>query len=283
MFGELNQVQINVLIASIIGDGELTKLYKGSRRKNSSYREHYGEKQKEYREWKAQIMNNLFYITPKSQTLRSASNPIFTILLKEFYKDNRNKNIPHSFLKHCTLPYFLAILYMYDGTLSISHRINHLKQKVYITPHIYLYLQNYTPDDLTQLSAHIEKTFNIPLHLASRTDGHGFILRTTSVKEAFAYLETIKEVSKDCPTMYYKTNWDFRLKTEKEKWKEKHPNYDLVVTSSERFRKYTLEETENLIRFKRYGITDQTIADLLGRSYWSVVYKLREMRKMNLL
>jgi hypothetical protein len=69
LFQSLNDIQINVLIASIIGDGELTKLYKGSRRKNSSYREHYGVKQKEYREWKMEIMNGLFYITPKSNSL----------------------------------------------------------------------------------------------------------------------------------------------------------------------------------------------------------------------
>lgn len=76
MFANLNEVQTNVLIASIIGDGELTKLYKGSRRKNSSYREHYGKNQKAYREWKADLMGGLFYITAQSQTLRSGSNPL---------------------------------------------------------------------------------------------------------------------------------------------------------------------------------------------------------------
>lgn len=39
---KLSSVQQNVLIASIAGDGEITNLYKGSRRRNNSYGEHYG-------------------------------------------------------------------------------------------------------------------------------------------------------------------------------------------------------------------------------------------------
>ncbi len=45
-FNKLSLIQQNILVASILGDGEITKLYKGSRRKNNSYREHYGTKQK---------------------------------------------------------------------------------------------------------------------------------------------------------------------------------------------------------------------------------------------
>ncbi|MFD1852090.1 hypothetical protein [Oceanobacillus bengalensis] len=71
MFDKLTPVQINTLAASIIGDGEITKIYPNSRRKNNSYREHYGIEQMKYRKWKAQIMEGLFYITPKSNTFRS--------------------------------------------------------------------------------------------------------------------------------------------------------------------------------------------------------------------
>ncbi|WML56317.1 hypothetical protein [Neobacillus sp. PS2-9] len=144
LFQSLNDIQINVLIASIIGDGELTKLYKGSRRKNSSYREHYGVKQKEYREWKMEIMNGLFYITPKSNSLRSASSPLFTNLLELFYNNNENKKIPSSILPFCNLPHFLAVLYMDDGSLSISTNINHNNKKFILHP-ISIYIYRTTP------------------------------------------------------------------------------------------------------------------------------------------
>ncbi|ANU14801.1 hypothetical protein BBI08_13495 [Planococcus halocryophilus] len=45
----LNSNEQNVLIASILGDGEITKRYPGSRRKNNSYREHFSIQQLEYR------------------------------------------------------------------------------------------------------------------------------------------------------------------------------------------------------------------------------------------
>lgn len=61
-FLQLTPVQQNVLIASIIGDGEITKLYKNSRRKNHSYREHFGIDQEEYRRWKVSFFNDLLYI-----------------------------------------------------------------------------------------------------------------------------------------------------------------------------------------------------------------------------
>ena len=283
MFNNLNDTQINLLIASIIGDGELTKLYKGSRRKNSSYREHYGEKQKEYREWKLALMDRLFYLTPKSNTLRSASAPVFTNLLKLFYNSIGKKIIPPSILPNCTLPLFLAVLHMDDGSLSITHRINHRNKTIYLTPQIYLYLQNYTSEDLTLLKNHIKNVFDIDLQLASRRDGYGHILRTTSVSQTFTFLSIIKEVSQSCPSMFYKTNWNYRLKLEIDKWKNSYPNYQLIVTSSERWKNYSDEETQKLISLKESGITDKEIAKSLGRTYWSVVYKLRELRKLNLL
>ncbi len=69
----LDEVQFNILVASIIGDGEITKIYPNSRRINNSYREHYGTEQKNYRLWKQTFLPDLLYITPKSNTLRSKS------------------------------------------------------------------------------------------------------------------------------------------------------------------------------------------------------------------
>ena len=281
--GSLNKVQVNVLLASIMGDGELTKLYKGSRRKNSSYREHFGESQKEYREWKAQLMEGLFYITPKSNSLRSSSSPFFTNLFHKFYDKNGSKTVPISLLPYCNSPYFTAVLYMDDGSLSITYRINHKNKKIYLTPQIYLYLQNYTLEDLTILNNHFKNCFHINLHLAKRNDGHGYILRTTSVNETFEFLDLIKEISLGCPSMYYKTNWNFRIEIEKEKWRKKYPYYELIISSSDRWKNYSAKEIEQIILLKRSGESDKNIANKLGRSYWSIVYKIRELRKMDLL
>lgn len=35
------------------------------------------------------------------------------------------------------------------------------------------------------------------------------------------------------------------------------------------------------MQMKKDGATNQMIADRLGRSYWSVVYKIRELKIMN--
>ncbi|WP_010648055.1 LAGLIDADG DNA endonuclease [Oceanobacillus massiliensis] len=165
---DLEPVQRNILIASILGDGEITKIYKNSRRKNNSYREHYGIQQLEYRKWKEGYMNGLFYLTSKSSTLRSKSSPLFTELYPLFYSTDGKKQIPAKLLEHCTLPHFLAILYMDDGSLCITPRINPHKKRIYLTPHIYLYLQNYHLEDLHILNTHISTTFNITLKIGKK-------------------------------------------------------------------------------------------------------------------
>lgn len=279
----LNEVQFNVLVASIIGDGEITKIYPNSRRVNNSYREHYGKNQKDYRMWKQTFLPELLYITPKSNTLRSKSCKLFTKWYPMFYDQYGNKQIPHDLVKHCTLQHFLAILYMDDGSLVLTKQINHQKKIIYLTPHIYLYLQNYKPDDLDKLQQHIKITFNITLKKGRRNDGFGYILRTTSVKETFNFLNQIKDITKSCPSMYYKTNWDYRLIQEIEKYKLQFPNYKLLVSSSNRSKAYSIEEINIIIQLKRQKFTDQFIADSIGRSYWSVVYKLSELRRDGIL
>ncbi|WP_245863998.1 hypothetical protein [Fredinandcohnia onubensis] len=126
-FYNLTAIQQNVLIGSIIGDGEIVKLYKGTRSKNNSYREHFGIKQLDYRKWKMSFVPDLLYITSKSNTLRSKSLPLFTELYPHFYNPAGEKVISVELLSKCTLLHFSAINYMDDGTLSITSRINHKK------------------------------------------------------------------------------------------------------------------------------------------------------------
>jgi hypothetical protein len=277
-FLQLTPIQQNVLIASIIGDGEITKTYKNSRRKNNSYREHFGIDQEEYRKWKVSFFKDLLYITRKSQCVRSSSLQLFTKLYPHFYHEDGSKHIPISLLPYCTMPHFLSVLYMDDGSLCISSRINKRKKKIYLTPHIYLYLQCYPPHELQILQQHISTHFGITFRLSKRPDGQGFILKTTSVKDTFIFFETIASVIHSCPSMYYKTNWKERLKTEEVKWKNKFPDFTILVSNSERMRPYSIEEIQRLTEMKQQGATINEIAKALERSYWSIVYKWKEVK-----
>jgi hypothetical protein len=84
---QLTPIQQNILISSIIGDGEITKLYKNSRRKNHSYREHFGVEKMEYRKWKVSFFDGLLYITQKSHCV-------------------------HHLLYHCLQSYILSFIMM---------------------------------------------------------------------------------------------------------------------------------------------------------------------------
>lgn len=277
-FLQLTPIQQNILIASIIGDGEITKLYK-SRRKNHSYREHFSRQQEEYRKWKISFFDGLLYITHKSCCVRSPSMPLFTKLYPYFYDHNGSKHLPTSLLSYCTLPHFLSILYMDDGSLCISARVSARKKKIYLTPHIYLYLQCYSPNELELLKQHILEVFGITFRLSSRTDGQGFILKTTSVKDTFRFLEMIFPITQDCLSMHYKTNWQKRLQQEELKWKNHFPEFSIVISNSERTKPYSHEEIQRLKEMKKQGFTINEIAEALQRSYWSVVYKWKEIKK----
>ncbi|MGE7588940.1 DNA endonuclease [Peribacillus sp. NPDC101480] len=277
----LTEIQKNILYASIISDGEITKIYKNSRRKNNSYREHYGTSQGDYRKWKISFFDGLLYITPASQCVRSASLELFTNLFPHFYSDDGTKHLPFTLLKHCILTHFLTILYMDDGSLSISYRVNHNKKIIYLTPHIYLYLQCYPKDELEKLKEHIFTTYHLSLKLSSRKDGYGYILKTTSVKETFRFLELIEPVAKTCSSMLYKTSWEFRNQKEILRWKSKYPDYTILTSSSDRSKPYSPDEIKLLRQLKENGYTTNEIAKMLKRSYWSVTYKWQEIKKLN--
>jgi hypothetical protein len=78
--------------------------------------------------------------------------------------------------------------------------------------------------------------------------------------------------------MYYKTNWKERLKKEELKWTNMFSDFTIVVSSSERTKPYSHEEIQRLKEMKQQGATMNEIAQVLQRSYWSVVYKWREIR-----
>lgn len=275
----LTPVQYNILLASILGDGTLAKITKKSRRINSNYRERFGESQLGYREWKVTLLEGLLYLNKTKSEVLSRSLPLFTELEKLFYDANRVKYIPEEVLKNCTLPHFLATLYMDDGSLSISYRVNHNLKKIYLTPHIYLYLQSFSKSDLELLRIHMIEHFKVKLTLSKRRDGFGYVLKTTAVDETFKFLRAIRPAILTCPSMFYKTNWNYRFTKEVMKYASKYPEYEVITSSTERSKAYSDDEIELLIKLKLFGYTDKDVAELLNRSYWSVVYKWKEIRK----
>lgn len=112
-----NDTQKNIILASILGDGEITKAYPNSRRKNVNYREHFCLEQYDYRVWKASFFPDFLYFRKSNDTLVSKSSPIMTELFSYFYDDNGNQHVPLKLLKHCLSNYFIATLYMDDGSL----------------------------------------------------------------------------------------------------------------------------------------------------------------------
>jgi hypothetical protein len=219
------------------------------------------------------------YLTKKSNTLRSASNPLFTKLYPYFYDERGQKHIPKTLLKYCKDIHFLAILFMDDGSLCITKRMNHIKKRIYLSPIIALYLQNYPLEQLESLKEYISSTFGFCFSISRRNDGHGHILRFTSTSDTYRFLKTLKPITSACPSMFYKTDWNWRFNLEKDNMENDFPQYDVIASSSERFKNYSDEEINNLIFHKKKGCTDKVIAEKLKRPYWSVVYKCRELRK----
>ena len=117
------------------------------------------------------------------------------------------------------------------------------------------------------------------LTFSKRKDGFGYVLKTTTVDETFKFLHAIRPVILTCPSMFYKTNWNYRFTKELIKYSSKYPDYEVITSSSERSKAYSDDEIELLIKLKLIGYKDKDVAELLKRSYWSVVYKWKVIRE----
>lgn len=67
----LAEEQQNFLFASILGDGEITKIARGSRRINNNYREHFSPQQRDYRRWKVSKISDILYFNSTETTIYS--------------------------------------------------------------------------------------------------------------------------------------------------------------------------------------------------------------------
>ncbi|MEI2378723.1 helix-turn-helix domain-containing protein, partial [Priestia megaterium] len=79
------------------------------------------------------------------------------------------------------------------------------------------------------------------------------------------------------------TNWDWRYNEEKQLLLEQYPNYEIIASSSDRCRSYSSEEINCILILHKKGESISNIARAINRTYWSVVYKLRELKEKKLL
>lgn len=265
----LTEAQQAILLGSILADGEITKCYPQSRRKNNSYREHFGESQRFYREWKMQQLSDLLYI--RQNYLVSKSIPLLTELYPLFYPQHL-KVIPMSLLPRCEHLLFLLTLYLDDGSLMISKRLNR-KGQLFVTPSIALYLQSFPLDQLTLFCRWLNETFSLNFRVSKTPNGSGYFLKTTRVTDALDFLKPFTPYTAVLSNFSYKLNWSSRL----EQLKQDHPNYEIVSSSPSR--PYTVDECSSILQLKEQGWTTQEIADELNRTYWSVTYKFGQLKK----
>ncbi len=115
--GSLSQVQMSVVIGSLLGDGYVRKI---KNRSNAFLEVNHSLSQKEYVDWKYEVLKPFVGGVPKTRKgngervayrFYSKQHPTFSELRNKFYKDGR-KIIPDIQLD----PISLAVWYMDDGS-----------------------------------------------------------------------------------------------------------------------------------------------------------------------
>jgi|GEM_PF-475601 len=272
--------QEQIIFGSLLGDGYISR--GGKRSVNYYYQEHFGERQREYRLWKLKKLKDLGF-SMNGNFFRSKSHPYFTSLYPLLYR-NGVKSLTNDFITKCTHPIFLFTLYLDDGSLTISYSYNATSQTVYCHPRITLYTLNFTRNENVKLASHLNLTFGTNFVVSNHPDGKGSLLRINKEKDVTKLLNIIRPFVAEITSMKYKTCLVENIKRKNTNIKKKFgDNVKIKISSSDRKKMYSNEEINKITKMKNAGYTDQQIANLLGRSYWSVVYKISELRKEGLL
>ncbi|WP_251140240.1 endonuclease [Exiguobacterium sp. s143] len=269
LLNNLSSQQQAILLASILGDGEITKCYSSSRRKNNSYREHFGESQRFYREWKRQQLPDLLYI--RQNNLVSRSLPLFTELYPYFYPSDQ-KDIPFALLSLCNHPLFLLTLYLDDGSLIVSKRLTS-KQQLIASPTIALYLQSFSKQSLTLLCEWLNHNFRLYFRVAKTSNGSGYFLRTTRFEDTMQFLDYLTPYVNELPDFSYKLDWKIRLK----QIQQDHPHVKVLSAMPNRY--FSPLEIEQLLNDMSNEVPISEIAQRLNRSTWSIYAKLNAIKK----
>ncbi|MEQ6377586.1 DNA endonuclease [Bacillaceae bacterium S4-13-58] len=273
-------LQEQLIFGSLLGDGYISK--GAARSKNFYYQEHFCKQQLPYRQWKLSKLKNLGF-SINGTFLRSPSHPYFTELHPQIYH-NGEKILTADFLSKCTHPIFLTSLYLDDGTLGISYHLNKSKKILYCHPTISICTLNLTPMENKLLATHINHTFQTSFVVTNSPYGKGSHLKINREEDVTHFLKIIEKYSKEIPSMLYKTNLEVKLQLLRKKIQNSYgKDISIILSSSERHKPYSSLEVSKIIKMKLSGSTDQEIADELGRTYWSTVYKIGEIRKSGLL
>jgi hypothetical protein len=143
--GSLNQLQKSFLIGTILGDGYIRQV-KG--RKDAFLEVNHSITQKEYVEWKYELLKNLTRSGPKSRNgngnriayrFFTRQHPEFTKTMDLFYKDKK-KCIPDLVLD----PINLAVWFMDDGSRCSKNNV-------------YLNTQQFSKDDQYKILNFLKK------------------------------------------------------------------------------------------------------------------------------
>lgn len=232
-----------------------------------------------YRDWKLQYLENLGF-SIKGNYLRSPSNKYFTKLRPIFYPNNK-KCLPLALLSKCTHPIFLTSIYLDDGSLVCSTNYNKNNHTVIYSPSIVLYTLNLTPRENQKLAAHINTTFDTNFVVSGHPHGNKTLLKINKESEVRFFLNVINPYTSEIPSMFYKSCLEQKLNLYKERMALKYgSDVQVILSSSDRHRNYSEEEIAIIIHLKQRGEFDKDIANALGRSYCSIVYKIRELRRL---
>lgn len=276
---ELTQIEKNVLIGSLLGDGSLA-LY--GRSKNAYYREHGCIAQVPYREWKLYKLRALDFKllrNCKYPKLCSPSNKIYTDLYNMFYI-SKIKTITNENIKTLDHPVGLACLYMDDGSLVIdsSKRTN---GSIYIFPRISLYTLSFSKEENEILKDHLKIKFNVETKLKKRRDGKNYLLEINKKIEVLNFLNIIKPFVEEIPCMNYKINVEQRFNDKRASLKNQGYTKINQWKSDVLDNSYSIDQEKLIITLKKNGTTDKEISEILNRSYWGIVDKIRRLNKVS--
>ncbi|WP_404454453.1 hypothetical protein [Oceanobacillus kapialis] len=171
---------------------------------------------------------------------------------------------------------------MDDGSLVISYRYNNSKQTLHCYYHsIILYMLNFSPAENQQLANHLNKTFHTNFVVSGHPHGKGSLLKINREEDVRYFFQLIqRELGTTIPSMQYKLSINANIQSKEGYLTEKYgKDIKINMSSSNRNRNYTMEEMDNIIQMKLAGQTDEAIANQLNRTYWSILYKLKELRK----
>ena len=174
--GSLTQLQKSFIIGTLLGDGYIRRV-KG--RKDAFLEVNHSITQREYVEWKYQIVKNLTRSGPKTRrgngtriAYRFFTNqhPEFTKAMDLFYKDKK-KCIPDLVLD----PMILAVWYMDDGSRCSEDNV-------------YLNTQQFSKEDQFKLLKFLEK-MGLEGTLNKDKEYHRIRFRSSSIPKLFGIIE----------------------------------------------------------------------------------------------